>query len=302
MLESFEKVTRDPPTSSLPELRRAFARVNQVPPERLFLTHGATEANLLILTFLAQRIRAERGRAPRFWIPAPEYPPLRDLPPYVGYAPARGPAAADVISVSEPNNPTGLSLLDERTLGGDGDRATRIVDQTFREFTRAPPIARLGRRRLWVMGTLTKVYGADSVRVGFVIPPEEECERFDDFHGMALDKNPPISVDRAMALVRHRTAVLAEARRIFEGNLRALRDRVGDVGDLVAPLWFDRVPDGDRVGRVALRDGVLVCSGSYFGSPSGVRICLTRRSFPADLDAYLAVRDRVVGKRGKVED
>ncbi len=61
----------------------------------------------------------------------------------------------------------------------------------------------------------------------------------------------------------------------------------------VAPVFFDRVrtESGDDLARRCLLASVLVCPGTFFGDPGGVRLCLTRRSFPNDLEAYLRVRN-----------
>ncbi len=80
---------------------------------------------------------------------------------------------------------------------------------------------------------------------------------------------------------------------MFERN-RALWRRATPHGpDLAAPLAFDDPvrPDGTRFARRCLRASVLVSPGALFGRPSGVRVCLTRRTFPRDLRAYLRVRD-----------
>ncbi|MHB8352324.1 MAG: hypothetical protein ACYDFT_06545, partial [Thermoplasmata archaeon] len=55
--------------------------------------------------------------------------------------------------------------------------------------------------------------------------------------------------------------------------------------------------DGDRLTRAALRAGVLVAPGTLFGDRTGVRVCLTRRSFPKDLASYLQVRQRFLRTR-----
>ncbi|HKS59167.1 MAG TPA: hypothetical protein VJS68_00120, partial [Thermoplasmata archaeon] len=89
---------------------------------------------------------------------------------------------------------------------------------------------------------------------------------------------------------------------IFQRNLADLKSKVPGAPSLQGPTWFDRGAgslDGDALGRAAASKGVLVCPGSFFGDASGVRICLTRRTFPEDLDAYLKVRSRFVRRGGE---
>ncbi|MCI4369179.1 MAG: aminotransferase class I/II-fold pyridoxal phosphate-dependent enzyme [Thermoplasmata archaeon] len=291
-LRSVPRLLRGFPPATEDDLRNALARRNGVPPDRLFLTHGASEGNALATTFLAGHIRGKSGRAPKFWAPTPEYPPLFDLAPTVGFRRVAERESADLVVVSDPNNPTGEPSPVWAEAAPASSRVSVLVDETFRDFSRVPRRGPGEGPGLWRTGTFTKVYGGDDVRVGYVIAPEPALRDFAQFHSLALDRIAPWSIGAAMAIHRHREEVLRESRGIFQANLRELREQVDDVPRLAAPLWFDRVPDGDAVERRAIRNGILVCSGSYFGDRRGVRICLTRRSFPRDLAAYLAVRER----------
>ncbi|MGI0151183.1 MAG: aminotransferase class I/II-fold pyridoxal phosphate-dependent enzyme, partial [Thermoplasmata archaeon] len=186
-----------------------------------------------------------------------------------------------------------------RARGAEGIRADSVgagsvvVDETFREFTDAPSLAPEGRPGLWVVGSFTKIYGADALRVGFVLAPGEGVATFALIRGALADAVPSGSCAGAAALLRHRPELLADARGLFERNRRTLAEAVPGIPDLAAPVWFDRGRDGldgDRLARAAIARGVLVAPGSLFGDPTGVRITLTRRSFPEDLAAYVAVR------------
>ncbi|MCI4331536.1 MAG: aminotransferase class I/II-fold pyridoxal phosphate-dependent enzyme [Thermoplasmata archaeon] len=276
------------------ELRRRLARRMGVAPERLFLTTGATEANFDALVYLLRESNRRIARAPRVRTPVPEYPPLWETAAAIGFRRVGPTDPAEVTVCSQPNNPCG-------TRAGEGglDRirkgaATLVVDETFREFTAAPSLARAGGRGVWVTGSFTKVYGADPVRVGYVVAPPEEAARFGAFAEYAMHEIATASVGAALAILDHRRDILRESRGLFRQNLSALRHRVRGVPALAAPVWFDRgdgVLPGDTLARRALDSGVLVCSGSFFGDATGVRVTLTRRSFPDDLQAYLSVRD-----------
>ncbi|HEV2165955.1 MAG TPA: aminotransferase class I/II-fold pyridoxal phosphate-dependent enzyme, partial [Thermoplasmata archaeon] len=225
----------------------------------------------------------------------PEYPPIGDAAREVGFARARSPSEADAVALSSPRNPLGTSVPLEEIRGLAEAHRPVLVDQTFREFTEEPAATRSGLEDLWLSGSYTKVYGADELRVGYAIVPDRQVEGFGRFHGLLLDRLPARSVSGALAILAHRSRLLGEARGLLRQNERYLKSRLEGVPDLAAPVWFDRGRhglDGDRLAQRLLRKGVLVCAGSYFGDPRGVRIALTRRSFPADLDAYLAVRDR----------
>ena len=275
------------------ELRRRLARVCGVATDRLFLTHGASEANSLALIYLARKLTRRFGRAPRCQVSIPEYPPLRDTPGLVGFQLNLRRSESDVTVFSNPHNPTGRRPSNDEIWERAQNGGSMLVDETFREFTGQPSTQQLGMTRLWTSGTFTKFYGADAIRVGFVVCPEDDVPLFGRFHGLLLDELPPASVAAALGILDHRTAIQKIIRTRFQRNLRCLRKNIAALPKLDAPLWFDRGEgelDGNDFARAALSSSVLVCPGSYFGDPTGVRVTLTRRSFPRDLDAYLGFR------------
>jgi histidinol-phosphate/aromatic aminotransferase/cobyric acid decarboxylase-like protein len=295
-LSTLEKALRRPESPDPETLIEELARQVGVAPRRLFLTHGASEGNALVLVFLARALARPSSRWVRYAIEAPEYPPLSDGAAWAGFQPATAEGAVDLALGSDPNNPTGTPAADRPGFAAVTDRARAVlVDETFREFTDARSRAAGSDPRVWTTGTFTKVYGADRIRVGFVVAPAAAVDVFARFHGVMTDEIAPASVAAARAILRDRARILGEARERLRCNLSALRRRVDGVPALRAPVHFDRGPqglDGDAFGAFALRAGVLVCPGSYFGDPTGVRLCLTAPTFPDDLAAYLEVRER----------
>jgi histidinol-phosphate/aromatic aminotransferase/cobyric acid decarboxylase-like protein len=291
-LRSYAKALRRLPPPDPDRLRQAIARSVGAPVSSVFLTHGATEGNALVLQHLARTVRLGGRPAPRLSVEVPEYPPLTDIGAFAGFSVVGAGMPAEVVALSAPRNPLGTAVgpgeLDD--LAGSAPHV--LVDETFREFSGRPSAARERRPGRWVTGSLTKAYGADDVRVGWVVAPPGAAAAFGPYHVLATDRLPPPSVAGALALLRDRATVVGEAREILRTNEAALREAFPDLPPLGAPVWFDRGFDGDRLARRALRSGVLVCPGAYFGAPNGVRIGLTRRGFPDDLAAYLAVRRR----------
>ncbi len=275
------------------ELRARLGHVLGIPSGRVVLTIGATTANSLVLLYLYRRLRARSGRRPRAGLRAPEYPPLWDTAEAAGFQVSGGLAHQDLAILSNPNNPEG-TLRSPDALERETEGTSQVlVDETFREFTPARSLAARSRRGLWATGTFTKIYGADDLRLGYVVPPPEEAEAFRNEAELWVDRPPLASVGGALAILEDRERIVGEARGIFGKNLAYLRERVPDVPSLKAPVWFDRALGGARtldLARAGVREGVLVCPGHYFRDPSGTRLCLTRRSFPRDLDAYLALR------------
>jgi len=273
------------------DLCTELARSLRVDPRRMFLTHGATEGNAGVLFFLARRNHAGSRRCR---VRYPEYPPLFDTARWAGFEPTDSMAPAAIGVLSQPRNPEGhlwtSSELDRWT-DGVGDV---VVDETFREFSGRDSIATQNRPHCWTIGSFTKFFGADDLRVGFVVTPEEDVEEYARFHGLVHDELSPYSTAGALACLHALPRIRRDVSAILQRNLAALHAELPEVLAPVAPVLFDRVPnvDGDSVARQALAASVLVCPGSYFGDRTGVRIGLTRRSFPRDFAAYMEVRER----------
>jgi histidinol-phosphate/aromatic aminotransferase/cobyric acid decarboxylase-like protein len=298
-LRTVPRILRNPPAASPEELGRAIARLHRVDPGEVFLTHGAHEANFLALTFLTRSSRRPRP-GPTIRVDLPEYPPLLDLARALGGRVVHEESMSDIWLLSNPNNPTGRLRSVREILAERGATASVIVDEAFREFTGARSVAESRADRLWVTGTFTKVYGADAIRVGWLIPPRHATEPYARFHAVAADRIAAHSVCSASAILSSRRTVLREVRTIFARNLQALQRTVPGMEKPAGPFWFDRgrgrLP-GDAVQAEALRRSILVCTGSFFGDPQGVRICLTRPTFPNDLYRYLAVRERFLDRK-----
>jgi histidinol-phosphate/aromatic aminotransferase/cobyric acid decarboxylase-like protein len=292
-LRSYARSLRRLPAPDPDRLRATLGRLVGAPSSAVFLTHGATEGNSLVLHHLARTLRAKGSGVPRLRVESPEYPPIPDTAELAGFRLVGPGDRTDAAAVSAPRNPLGTPVgpgeLDELA---DGSRAV-LVDETFREFSGRPSAARERRAGRWVTGSFTKAFGGDDVRVGWVVAPPDGVEEFARYHGLATDRVAPPSVAGALALLRDRATVIGEARALLRANESRLRESFPDLPPLGAPVWFDRGFDGDRLARRALRASVLVCPGSFFGAPRGVRIGLTRRTFPDDLAAYLEVRPRV---------
>jgi aspartate/methionine/tyrosine aminotransferase len=271
-------------------LRREFAASLDVDPNRLFLTHGASEGNAAVLWFLARRYRNRRLRCR---IRFPEYPPLFHVAQWAGFELTGNREPATIAVVSQPRNPEGDLWSRDRLAAWAGRTRSLLVDETFREFANRPSVARDQKRGVWATGTLTKFFAADDLRVGFVVAPEEERSDYARFHGLVFDELSPASLAGALVTLRARERIRREVGRLLERNRAAFGEAFPRTRLPKAPVYFDRnvVPDGDSFAQRCLAASVLVCPGSFFGDSSGVRLGLTRRSFPRDLVAYLRVRE-----------
>src|SRR5208282_429050 len=268
----------------------AVARSVGVDASRVFLTHGATEANAWVTFYLA---RSHGAGARSCRVRFPEYPPLFDVAREAGLRLREDARPVDLAVVSQPRNPEG-DVWPVESLIRWADGATHVlVDETFREFAGTRSLALASRPQLWTTGSFTKFYGADDVRVGYAIAPADEMAGFARFVGLVGDSIADRSVAGALHLLGRSTEIHAQVDRLMARNVAALRRAFPGAAGPVAPVFFDRIlsETGDALARRCLRASVLVCSGTFFGDPGGVRLCLTRRSFPNDLGAYLRVRN-----------
>jgi histidinol-phosphate/aromatic aminotransferase/cobyric acid decarboxylase-like protein len=286
---SAARVARQTSDQWTDELREALAEYLRVEPRRVFLTHGATEANAWALVFHRHRRRAGNGGCRvRF----PEYPPLIDAARGAGFRLREDPGPVPLAILSLPRNPEGIGWTSAE-LGAWSDGAENLlIDETFREFSGRPSRAEAGTRGVWTTGSFTKFFGADSVRVGYAVAPPEAAEEFARFHSVVADDIPPFSAVAALELLHRRSQISQLVRAIFDRNRAALRQALPAVPSLDGPVYLDRAPggDGDVLAQQCLAASVLVCPGSYFGAREGVRLCLTRPTFPRNLAAYLVVR------------
>ncbi len=279
-------------TATERELRARLADLLEVASDRVFLGPGATEANAWVTWFVARRAK---GRTPRCRVEFPEYPPLFEGARLAGFRTGAGPdGRADLAVVSQPRNPCGDLWSRDRFEAFTESASATLVDETFREFSPAGSVLRWENPGVWATGSFTKVYGGDDLRVGFVVAPERDQPAFARFHGIAADEMARYSVAGALVTLDARTAILARVRRVIGRNQERWRSARPRGPRLAASVVFDApvVPNGDALARRCLRRSILVSPGSFFGDRTGVRLGLTRPSFPADLDRYLAVADR----------
>ncbi len=289
---------REIATADPDALRRRLAERLSIDPGRVFLTHGATEANAAVLQFLAKRSDGV-GRDCR--VLRPEYPPLLDAAEWVGFRPVEREGPVAVAVTSQPRNPEGDLWDRERILRWIEGARDVLIDETFREFGGTPSLHALRSRGLWTTGSFTKFYAADQIRVGFATVPEEETEPFARFHGLLYNGLPAYSVAAAEAALRSHERYRRDVGRILSANRAAWSRAMPHHPVPVAPVAFDRsMPSGggDLLADRCAERSILVCPGRYFGDPDGVRLCLTRPTFSRDLAAYLAVRDEGAGSVG----
>ncbi|MGA1489382.1 MAG: pyridoxal phosphate-dependent aminotransferase [Planctomycetota bacterium] len=191
-----------------------------------------------------------------------------------------------LLLLTDLHNPSGVALTEEerRFLADlcEDSGVTVIVDEMYRPFIEPDPgpLHRLHDGIIAIRG-LNKVHGLSQIRVGWGIGAPAVIERARRVLDGTTIHNSCLTDQVARQAWRVRDRLVERARRIAaEGNailgdwLRASPLEVVEPdGGLV---WFPRVPpsvaeDGDALRTAALRVGVNLTPGRFFGAPSHVR-------------------------------
>lgn len=301
----------------MPDLRRAIARRHGVPPDRVLVTSGATEANFLVNAALVRP-------GDRVVVDAPTYSPLRDCPR--GFGASVLPVLRDcgtwsldldrwnratkpktrLLVFANLNNPTSapLSRGDLRALGelAEERESHVLVDETFRElaFAGTPPSAATLGPRMISISTVTKLYGLGALRVGWIVAAPEilrRIRRIKDY--TTVGGSSPGQILATWALQRHRRFA-QRARAILDRNRTIVRERFDAI-----PSVEGRVPSAGTVlfphcsrsvdrlaSRLVRKYRTVIAPGRFFGVKDHFRLGLGGDS--AELAQGLANLERAL--------
>ncbi|MGB9965963.1 pyridoxal phosphate-dependent aminotransferase [Halobacterium hubeiense] len=318
----------DPPRGAT--LETQIAGEYGVEPEQVLVTAGATMANVVAAaTALGLDPDADAPAKQRVLVEDPSYEPLVETPAALGAEVdrfARGDdyrlaveraeqAIADhtgLVTVTNRHNPSGVlspreTLADLADVVSDAD-ARLLVDEVYAPYVTEPrdgpfggPTA-VGLEDAVVTSSLTKFFGLDDLRVGWLVADREFVERARSvsmhFLGVA-DTSRALgrrAFHNADHLAERSRTLLAENTELFESFLAERDDLTGFLaeGSTFAFLEPDNV-DADDLAAAAWDEGVLVVPGRFFGDPDRIRVSLGRNPSevaPA-LDALGGVLDRV---------
>ncbi|HSF40405.1 MAG TPA: capreomycidine synthase [Thermoanaerobaculia bacterium] len=303
-LEDLDRVVfHDSRTLGGPALRQAVAeRWGGGAVERAIVTHGATEANFLVMTALLER-------GDEVVILDPLYQQLYSIAESLGCLLHRWPLRFEhgfvpdlddarrligprtrMVVVNFPHNPTGatLTLPEQRELIEICSRAGAYLvwDMAFGDLTyEEPPLPDPGLfyERAVSMGTLSKAYGLPGLRVGWCLAAPEVLERFiriRDYLTLHLSPLVELIAQRAIEngdlLLEPRRRQGHRNREVVKGWIEGQGGRVEWVPPAGGVCAFPRL-DGisDVVAfcrRLAQVEKVLLVPGECFGSPQNVRL------------------------------
>ena len=287
---------RYPKTAAL-RLRTMIAEANDVSPDQIFVTNGASDALLALgATHLEPGDRTVVAN-PTFYLhiflterPGGElaFVPTKGLRQDVDGLLAAVDGRTRLFVITNPHSPTG-SVVDQpdldRVIGELDERGGRIllvVDEAYREYADDEVIpdgvalVRAGHN-VAVTRTFSKAYGLAGMRIGYAIVSEAVAERLRGYF-------PPFAVNSAsVAAAEAAFADLEHLARVVELNRRE-RDRLAraltDLGMAPAPSQANFVVAtglDDPVGIAsALADEQIVVrpTESDFGLPGGLRFTI----------------------------
>ncbi|MFQ6013031.1 MAG: aminotransferase class I/II-fold pyridoxal phosphate-dependent enzyme [Thermoplasmata archaeon] len=287
-------------TQGSEELREAVAGLYpDCGPENVLLTTGSAEANLLATLATVEREAPFVTVLPNYmqvwglvraWGKAVSLP-LREerrWQPDPEEVKAAVRAGTTAISLSHPNNPTGVSLNDEsrRTLVDAAEEADAWIlsDEVYRGAERigdeTPTFWGTGEKVLVTSG-LSKAYGLPGLRLGWVCGPSEFVDRL-----WALHDYTTIALNMLSDLVGRRVLgpwqekLLHRARSLLRRNFPVLESFVGkndlrwvppEAGAIALVRYPWKVPSLQLAER-ARKAGVLIVPGAHFREEGYVRL------------------------------
>lgn len=281
-----------------PGLVELIASSHDVDPEQVLLTLGATEALLL-------SVWAAVGDGDRAAVESPTYQPLVDHARLAGADVARFRRRRDdgfrvpqnevadllddgvsLVLLSNLHNPTGVGVADD-LLDGICRRARQagsvvVVDEVYRRSALGRTARPACRHPAGVsVDSLTKFFGYGNVRLGWLVGPAELVDRARRLKRIVNPTVTPQGVAVATWCLRNEAELTRHAKARLDANRKLVETWVDQHGlEWVPPtggsLCTVPVPEGwdDDVAfaRRALKEGVCIVPGSFFGLPGHVRI------------------------------
>ena len=281
-----------------PELRTTVAEVYDIEEKEVALTSGTQEASFLALASLTK----PGGKVA---VEVPSYPPVYTLPKALGcnvvplkrlytndFAVQIGDVegalkkGAKVICLTNPHNPSGKAIgaknLAEICQLAESFKVYVIVDEIYKELMpKQPPLARHISESAMTVSGIAKAYGMGGVRVGWGIGPSWLTKKMHLAKDYVSVSNSTHGETIAIAALKQRAKILPKAQKYVQENLVTVDEFMSSQRSLawVKPdgvnICFPKLPKGVKsidFCKKALKIGVLLAPGKYFGQEGHVRL------------------------------
>jgi aspartate/methionine/tyrosine aminotransferase len=303
-LEASDLVATLPVTYGYPPLREAIAARYGVTGARVFAMSGGTSfANWLACAAVLDGC----GRGAEVIVERPTYEPLLRIPQALGHRVRRldrrfeddyaidldrfaslVTARTRLAIVTNLHNPSG-ARIPLPTLRAMASFLARVkgyllVDEVYLEclFRQRPESSVHAGPNVLTTNSLTKAYGLDGLRAGWMLGPAPLVARAGRINDLMTNNSVAAGERMALAAFRHQRDIDRRAHAILDPNLARVRAFLAREPRLKAfvpeggNVVFPRLPpavDGDRLAaRLVSRHSTLVVPGRFFESPRHIRL------------------------------
>ena len=323
-------------TVGRPALRQAIADwYPAAGPENVVVAHGSSEANLLALTalvdageeilFITPNFMQIDGLARGLGIGVRQVALLPERgwqPDFAAIRAAIGPATR-MITICDPNNPTGTVLTEESRHGlsalAEEAGVWLLVDEIYRgaEIDGGPPPTAWGLcSRVIVAGGLSKAFALPGLRLGWLVAPDAvvgECHRRQDYTTIGTGILSQVIAEWAMQPER-REQLLRRGRQMLANGRTLLRQWLArhngwtwvepEAGGMAFLSYDLALPSEEFSIRLREEESVFVAAGAWFGLEGHIRVGIgvspkTLTEGLSRIDRFLARRQSSSGSAGR---
>jgi aspartate/methionine/tyrosine aminotransferase len=283
-------------------LKRTIAHTYDVPEDSVLVTCSGSEAIFLVVGSTIQT-------GDEVIVTTPSYAPTYQVPHLFGarvkyvHSHLEDGFQPDVTKLSEAissstkllvltnsNNPSGCMIngkMLQEILEIAGD-SNVIVDEAFREFgfKNAPPIGAALRENCLSLGTMSKFYGVEDLRIGWIIAKKELIERAGKLKNWVTIENSVFSEMIASIVLEARERFVGRARGFYDENValveqwirtRSELEWVKPNAGLICFPRFNMPISSVELGRQLVEEhGVAIGPGAFFNAEGHFRLCFTR--------------------------
>jgi aspartate/methionine/tyrosine aminotransferase len=308
------------PTAGSAGLRRRIGELDDVDPDWVVVTTGASEAMLVLMCVVAEPGASVLLPAPCF----PAFPVAArawglDVRTYELSRERGFEHTAQVIAgavddttrlvlLNSPHNPSGVVVPTEEMAALAEMLAARgvllAVDEVFHPLYLGPPRPSAARLPNTVaIGDMSKAMSMGGLRIGWIIDRDfARREQLAQARGYFTVSGSPITESLAELALASAEKVLARARTVIGTNLAALERLIAahagtlawvkPAGGTVAFPWFIDGRDARPFAEMLARKGVLVTPGDCFGPREHFRVGLGAE--PAEFSDALLILSRLL--------
>ncbi|UCB46172.1 MAG: histidinol-phosphate transaminase [Spirochaetota bacterium] len=280
------------PEASNIELRTKIAEVFDVNPENCFVGNGADE----VIYYVAMTIINDKDEViiPKITFPIYEiafrimrakivYSRMTNLAIDTDDIVRKISKRTKVLCLCNPNNPTGHALPKKEVysfIEKIPHNVLILMDEAYMEFAEQDESAdtisqfKEGHKNLFIIKTLSKIYGLAGLRVGYGIGDEGIIEHMNriklPFNISIVSQNAALGALEDSMFLKKTVDITKEGKSFIYRGLEELG--LGYIPSSTNFILIDTKRDADIVTEELMREGVLVRSAKNYGIPRHIRV------------------------------